>query len=64
MTLTYFDLMISILIVICNHVHCKAFYNENLGQVVRNHNLGIQIKSLYKLVSVTKGNLFVSYENG
>ena len=24
------------------------------------HNFGIQIKDLYKLVSVTKGNLFVS----
>ena len=24
------------------------------------HNLGTQIKGLYKLVSVTKGNLFVS----
>ena len=24
------------------------------------HNLGIQIKGLYKLVPVTKGNLFVS----
>ena len=24
------------------------------------HDLGIQIKGLYKLVSVTKGNLFVS----
>ena len=26
------------------------------------HNLGTQIKSLYKLVSVEKGNLFLSYE--
>ena len=28
------------------------------------HNLGTQIKDLHKLVPVTKGKLFVSYENG
>ena len=27
------------------------------------HNLGTQIKDLHKLVPVTKGKLFVSYEN-
>ena len=27
------------------------------------HNLSTQIKGLYKLVSVTKGNLFVIYES-
>ena len=28
-SLTYFDFMISILIVICNHIHCKAFDHVN-----------------------------------
>ena len=27
------------------------------------HNLGTKIKDLYKLVSVKKGKLFLSYEN-
>ena len=35
-SLTYFDFMISILIVICNHVHYKAFDHVNIGKVFKN----------------------------
>ena len=34
-SLTYFDFMISILIVICNHIHCKAFDHENISKVLK-----------------------------
>ena len=34
-----------------------------LFEETNKHNLGNQIKGLFKLVTVTKGKLFVSYEN-
>ena len=41
----------------------KQFWYCFIDFKCTHHNLGTQIKSLYKLVSVAKGNLFVSYEN-
>ena len=41
----------------------KQFWYHFINYECTHHNLCTQIESLYKLVSVMKGNLFVSYEN-
>ena len=41
----------------------KQFWYCFIDSKCTHHNLGTQIKSLYKSVSVGNGNLFVSYEN-
>ena len=42
----------------------QRLFGTNIGillLIIVPHNLGTQIKGLYKLVSVTKGKLFVNY---
>ena len=41
----------------------KQFWYCYIDSTCTHDNLGAQIKSLYKSVSVGNGNLFVSYEN-
>ena len=41
----------------------KQFWYCFIDSKCTHHNLGTQIKSLYKSVSAAKGSLFVSYEN-
>ena len=41
----------------------KQFWYCVIDFTCTHHNLGTQIKNLYKLVLVTKGNLFLSYKN-
>ena len=41
----------------------KQFWYCYIDSMCTHDNLGAQIKSLYKSVSVGNGNLFVSYEN-
>ena len=47
MPLTYFDFMISILLVICNHVHDKTFDHVNIGKVFLKINLLVTYLFLY-----------------
>ena len=35
MSLTYFDFMFSILIVICNNIHCKAYDYVNISKFLK-----------------------------
>ena len=36
MSVTYFDFMISTLIVICNHIHCESFEHVIISKVFKN----------------------------
>ena len=51
MPLTYFDFMISVLIVLCNHIHHKAFDGVNISKVFKNLLLLLICLFLYLLAN-------------